>query len=50
MYVIATDLGTIMTIQGVGLSVRQPGLFQLVSEPYLTVARALEMVDSLGTV
>jgi len=26
--VIATDHGTITTIQGVGLSVRQPGLFQ----------------------
>ena len=29
LYVIATDPGTITTIQGVGLSVRQPGSFQL---------------------
>jgi hypothetical protein len=45
LYMIATDPGTITMIQGVGVSFQEPSLFQLVSKPCLTVARAIDMVD-----
>ena len=35
MYVIATDPGTITTIQGVGLPFREPGSFHSPPEPHL---------------